>query len=372
MLLCILKSSWRGLLLCGLVHTLIITELRSDELRFPDGNVLVGNYITTEANRIIFDSRLLGRIQVNSSDVVLVRSGAPVGMPEEPLVVVLPRETTPTPEIVEAPVVATEIPVGLESTVSTQPVVVEGRNDAQLIQEAESASFVYRILSYINPLKGWQSRISFGYAWEQTSVRSEEATALFEATRKGDGSDFKFDMRYDYGTQKKEEQPKVLTRDRFRTTLRYREDIFKAYFLQLESDYSWNDIAGIDHDFRQNAGVGWRVFRGKPLSAGIVPMATLRYRELKTHSEGWDFLFTLAQDLRYEFNDQITLIQSASASWNPDDFDRSSYQFTVRLENKLTDRIFVNLMYENIFDYEVGIGFSRRNQRTHFLIGYKF
>jgi len=357
-----------------------LAVVRADELRFAGGDVVVGNYVGTEEGVIVFDSPVFGRITVAESDVKLVRTGAPVQMPMRPIAAV-----APVPEaasgVEAAPAQAVEPPVevaplaGGPPPMPTSPSSVDAvaaAVDEVASNEAAAKSLGYRILSLINPFKGWSSKLSFGYAWEKTAARTEDLTLGFEADRKGDGSEFKFSARYEYGTAMTEGGPEERVRDRVLSNFRYREDLGKRLFFQADANYQKDRIKEIEHELRQNAGVGYRVFIGDPLSASIVPKLTLRYRELETGSEGWDFLVTVSQDLRYAINERMTFIESAWLSWNPDDFRRSQYGVTLRLENRLTDRIFVDLAYENEFDYEVRVGLQPKRQRTLVLVGYKF
>lgn len=351
---------------CLAILLLLPFLLHADELRFRDGSVVVGNFISVESGFYVFDSPLLGRIYVNTADAELVRGEAPVGMPISPIVqfrlpepaVAIPV-TEPIPTVITAP--------------SEQPVQQrQAASDEAAIAEAKEVSLLYRVLASVNPLKGWKSRISVGYSLESSNVRTEDVTVLFNAERKGPGSDFKFNVRYDYGKQRQESQPSTILRDRFRSSLRYREDFSARFFFQTESDYHWDNIRGIEHDFRQNIGAGWRFIKTDRTSASLIPLATVRFQQMATHTEGWDFLFTLSQDFRLKVNERMTFIQSVSASWDADDLGRSGYQLSFRLENRLTDRIFMDLVYETNFDYAVGAGFNPRSQRTNVLVGYQF
>jgi putative salt-induced outer membrane protein YdiY len=348
-----------------LAFTIVAGALSGDELRFRDGDVLTGNFVRSEEGRIIFDSVVFGRISVAEADVQLVRTDAPAGMPARPLARIEPKE---------APAEQEPLVPAAAAPVTTGAVAAVTRDDAAAApaRAAGDPSLLRRMLQWVNPFKGWKSKFSVGYAWESTGVRTEDLTLIFDAQRKIDGSELKFNVRYEYGNRKVADEPAQLARDRLRGSLRYRNDIGERLFFQADTDYQKDRIKGIEHEFRMNSGLGWRVFIGEPLTASLVPKLTLRYKELQSVNEEWDFLFTLSQDLRYRITDRVSFIESASISWNPDHFDRSVYSLMLKLENRITDQVFVDLSYETEFDYEVDVGLESKSQRVLVLVSYVF
>lgn len=349
-----------GMGLCGIAGV-----IKADLLKLESGDVLSGSFVGMEEGAILFDSVLLGRIRVDAERAELIQRGMIASSEAKNWVEFLAVEASTTGADTAAPmagsaeVEAIAVAAAAEGAAAAEPETGEAK---AAVEEKPKGWFA-----------DWKQQIRVGYTWESSTVRNDDLAVRYTAERAFEKSSLRVEGRYEYGSRKSGDDPKVIVRDRWLASGRYRGDIYgDKFFLQLDSNYLRDQIKSIQHEFRQNVGIGWRFLNRERLKVSLVPQVTYRYLQLSGQPSSSESLFSLSQDLRYEFNERVVILQSASASWDPEAFTRSSYDFNARLEVSLTEAVFVNIAYEFEFDYEIDVGVDRKTQRTVLMLGWKF
>lgn len=318
---------------------------QADRLILESGDVLTGEYIGREDGRILFRSVLMGEIRVDAERGRVEREPAGEILPAGAWVEWVAEE-----EEAEEPVVEEEAAGASGEGESVPGLESEGGWWAQ-----------------------WEQRIRVGYSWESAESRTDDLSIRYEAGREWAGGSLRLQGRYEYGSSKDGDAEKVVVRDRWAGSLRYRSDFGgERWFLQLDGNYKRDELQEIAHEVRQNSGVGWRAVNREKWQITLLPQLTVRYLELMREQPGWDLLFSLRQDLRFRWSERVEFRQAAGISWDPDDFRRSNYELEFRMENRLTERLFLDLAYELEFDYELDFGVNSKTQRTILLLGYEF
>lgn len=318
---------------------------QADRLILESGDVLTGEYIGREDGRIIFRSVLMGEIRVDGQRGRVERDAAGEMTAEATAWV----ERVSDEQEAEEPVVEEEA-AGAIGVVEAVPAVAgEGGWWAQ-----------------------WDQRIRVGYSWESAEARTDDLSIRYEAGREWAGGTLRVQGRYEYGSSKDGDAGKVVVRDRWSGSLRYRSDFGKQWFVQLDGNYKRDQLQEIAHEIRQNSGVGWRAVDREKWQITFLPQVTVRYLELMREQPGWDLLLSLRQDFRYKWSERVEFRQAAGISWDPGDFHRSNYEWEFRMENRLTERLFLDLAYELEFDYELEMGINSKTQRTVLMVGYEF
>lgn len=321
-----------------LMSMLLIAPAFADRLLLESGDVLTGTYIGKEEGRLVFESNLMGRIHVDPSHAELVVESS----------------------------TSTVSPLGWLSV--RTPAAEDGESATSTEAPRTDPP------GFINfALRDWGQEIRIGYTWESATSRSDDFALRYSAKRQWDSGSLLFQGRYEYGSFKKDEEPKQVVRDRWQAGSRLRSDfIDDRFFLQVDAHFKRDEIKRIAREIRQKTGIGWRIFRSEKLQADILPQVTFRYLKLMDSEPGWETLLSLTQSLRYQLNERVAFLQAAGVTWSPDAWRRSGYDFQANLENKLTEALFINLGYELEFEYQLDMGIDRRTQRTILLLGWKY
>jgi opacity protein-like surface antigen len=334
----------RSILTVASLYWLLTTVGLADVLHLANGDRLTGTWQGTENGQVVFISELLGPVRVAEAQVLRVERSEAV--------------------VAEAPATA---PAVAPAAAAAAPVAAApAAPDTE-----EKASVLLRALDFLNPLKDWDSRLSAGYTWLGGQTSRHNFFLMYEATRKRELSEWQARGRWDYGSTRIDKQTAIKIEDRYRFSLQYRRNLLKQVFVQSLTQYNRDHIKLIDHDFEQSIGIGWRMFDTQRLRVTFTPSYTARYRQIALASSGWQSLFSLFQDLRYEITPRVIFTEEAAISFEPDETSKSDYRFHLKLENKLTDRLSVDLRYEYAFEYRVGLGIERKDQKFIAAMGYR-
>lgn len=318
----------------------------ADRLVLDSGDVLTGDYVGRENGKILFDSVLMGLIRVDGRRATVEEGGAE-----------------------DAPLPGAE--GWVEVVLSDAEADMPGPTDRQAAQ-GEAAVAAEEEEEPAGWWSGWTQQVRLGYNWESAESWSDDLSVRYQAERSWEGGSFRVAGRYEYSSSKAEGAPRTVVRDRWAGSLRYRSDIGERWFVQVDGDYKRDEIQEIAHEVRQNTGLGWRAWPGDDWQLTLLPQVTVRYLELMREQPGWNLLLSLRQDIRWQVHERIILRQSAGLSWDPEDQRRSNYDLELRVENRLTEDLFLDLAYELEFDYQLDRGIDGKTERAVVLIGYEF
>lgn len=316
------------------------TGLFADTLVLSNGDQLTGTVISETETELVFHSELLGKLVVPKVSVASVQrdAGESVSEPES---------------LIRAKV--NQIAPALEPTLL-----------------AEEPGVFLKTLDFINPFKGWESKLSLGYSWFGGETSRHNWFILFEANRKFTHSEWKVRGRWDYSSTRLDKDTALKTEDRFQTALQYRRNWAERWFTQSRTHYQKDQIRRIKHDFEQSLGIGWRMLDNPGLRILWIPSYTLRYRDLAGQEPGWQSRFSLFQELQYDIHPRVILRQDASIGFEPSETSRADYYFGVNLENRITERLSVDLRFEYRFQYLTGLGVDGHERKFLAAMGYRF
>jgi hypothetical protein len=342
--------------------------LNSAVVTLSNGDRLSGEpRLAADGNQIQIAHPLLGTIPVPSaavSSIDGVATAAWIAAQSAPLpgAPVAAAPTDPAP-------VADVAPAALTGTDDDDAASADQRRDWR---RRFYSSALLNTLDWLNPLKDWKSKLTVGYTWRSEENSNHDFLFLYEADRKRDLSEWKLGLRWDYGTVKIGDNPQQVREDKYRANLQYRRTIWDHFFVQSRSQYQKDIVRLIDHDIDQSLGIGWWIYRGKDVRVSFLPSYTLRYREINGLVNNFVSMVTLTQDFSWKITRWATFTEEAAMSFEPHDLENSDYRLTLKLENKISDRLSLDFRYEYTFEYTVGVGIDKKAQRFISALGYRF
>jgi putative salt-induced outer membrane protein YdiY len=201
----------------------------------------------------------------------------------------------------------------------------------------------------INPLSAWKSNLSVGLGFLSGVKDSRSSAVSFDTERKWNGNELRFEILQQYEMTTANGVDNV-SQDNLKVLGRYRRDISARFFLQSESQYSYDNVKAIDLDLRESVGLGWRVIKGEKLTLSLTPAFTAQYQEVA--GECLDPLFspTLFEELAWELNASTGFRQEFSVLFPVNGDADPSWHTSLALKRRLTDVFSLNLLY--IYDYD--------------------
>ncbi|MGC4073336.1 MAG: DUF481 domain-containing protein [Nibricoccus sp.] len=317
------------------------------ELRLKNGDTLRGEHIKTENGLITFKSPVLGTILVPAADAKVVN------VPDTPVesLVGLPPAQSPAPTTAAAPPSDSTAKVAAASALSTAPAQATGPA----------------------PKPKWKGKIEFGY--QQQSGRRDIVTGSLridaESAVKTDNL-FKASSRVIYGRQNDQTNS-----ERYEASFRWRHELSDRTFTQTLTSYYIDRVKHIDHNFEQNAGLGYRFIKtGRHLlNAGLG--GTGQYRETLGVPENWIYLSEFFQDYSYKISGRLSFIQDSGVLYSTkpifhgkEPAENYRIRFNTALQGRVTERVSLNLRYEYEYDNSVANPALRADQRVTSSIGY--
>jgi putative salt-induced outer membrane protein YdiY len=293
-------------------------------LRLRNGDRVTGELLRRENGKIYFRSPIMGEIAVSESSAVVVEEP---DTPVESLVGLPPSE-------------AADYPLSTDPSPTSK-----GR---------------------------WRGKLEFGY--QQQAGRSEATNFSFrtDAERNQDALGTKANIRILYG-----EQDNTVSTERYDASLRFRYALSKRAFAQSLSSYTTDRIKGVDYNFEENIGAGYRLFKSLRHAANAGLGATLQARGVNGATEDTKLLSELFQDYTYRINGRLTFLQDASLLYSPryvdngeSDMPNYRLRFNTALQGKVSERVSLNLRYEYEFDNTVPYTTEKQDQRITSSIGY--
>lgn len=316
------------------------TGLAADVLVLSNGDRLSGVVVAESGGEVVFDSAILGEVVVPRASIAAIE----------------------------------RVPESLQSAGSLEIAMETGEliESPTTTASAEEPSVILKVMDFINPFKGWESKLSLGYSWFGGETSRHNWFVLLEANRKFAHSEWKVRGRWDYSRTRIDEKTVLKTEDRYQANMQYRRNWTERLFAQSRTNYQKDSIRRIEHDFEQSLGIGWRMIDASRLRISWIPSYTLRYRELAGKESGWHSRLSLFQDLYYQIHPRIILKQDASVSFEPAETSRAEYYLGANLENRITERLSVNLRFEYRFQYLLGQGIDGHERKFLAAMGYRF
>lgn len=339
----------RILLFSAIIQSVTSLAVALDELRFPNGERLVGRIVEESETDVKFSSNSLGELTVRKSAAQIVRNVP--NTPVESLVGIapLPAPSSPVPRARSeaAPVAATAPP-----PVATTP--------------------------------PWQGKVELGFRHLDGRQNSLNFDLRASAERKLERDSLLANARFLYG-----EQNDVPSNDRLDASFRWRRQLGARVFAQSLTSYSRDEIKRIDHNWEQNFGAGFEIFKNDTHTVNLGAGLTGQYREAQSVASGMFGLVEVFEDYSFRINGRLTLVQNAVVQYSPDGQgqftsvpnqpsntgdggENYKLRFNTTLQGKISERVSLNLRYEYERDNAVIERQARADQRITSSLGYAF
>ena len=322
-------------------------SLAATELRLANGDVLRGEHIKTENGLIHFKSPVLGTLLIASTEA----------------------------EVADVPDTPVESLVGLPPTKSASASVGDKAPPtapATVAKPSPKATPSSRTASNA-PKAKWKGKIEFGY--QQQSGRREMVNGSLRVDIENSTKTanlFKASGRALYGKQNAQ-----VNSERYEASFRWRHEFGERMFTQTLSSYLSDRVKRIDHNYEQNAGLGYRFIQHQRhvLNAGLG--ATAQYREALGVTEDIVYLGEFFQDYSYKINGRLSFLQESNALYASkpvlhagQEADNYRVRFNTALQGKVSERVSLNLRFEYEYDNTVVNPALRADQRVTSSIGY--
>ncbi len=196
----------------------------------------------------------------------------------------------------------------------------------------------------------WDSSLTAGFNLKTGRADSRSYNFMFWSERRGKRGEARVEASHEFEQTIDSVGTRTIARDRARGLLRLRQNLNERSFLQSNSQYSNAYALGIDHDFRQSLGVGWRFANTQRLQISLTPALTAQYQEVRGATDGVFLAPSIFQELVYSLNERVTLREEINALFPVQNSQDPTYGFLVRMETKLAASLSFNIEYDYDFD----------------------
>ncbi len=317
--------------LCLPLLPLLALAAHADTLQLANGDRLQGRLVAREAGSLRWESPILG--------VVTVRESQATVLPDSPT-----------------------LPPQANTAVATAPAAPAG------------------------PAAKPRSKTTIESGLSLQSGRSDRAdiNLRFESTYEHRRNTFRTQAKYLYS-----KADGAVTTDRTEAAFRWRRELDHRWFGQTNTSYLSAKVKGIDHNFEQNIGLGYRLIKTERTQASLGAGLTGQYRQIADVDTGHGLFGEVFQDFaikltpRLDFGEDFALLYSPSSRGiriRPDgtvqviDDTVANYKHTLKafLRGKLTETLSLALRYEYEFDNTYVSDSEKADQRITTTLGYTF
>jgi putative salt-induced outer membrane protein YdiY len=290
------------------------------------GDRLSGKIVAKDNASITLETRFLGRVVVPASAVAKVTDDAPVAAKAEPP---LPPPSPPT--------------------------------------RPPQSGFWARV----NPLAGWKSNLSVGLGYLSGVKDSRSSAIAFDTERKWTLDELRFELLQQYEMTTTDGQDNV-SQDSLKVLGRYRHNVSERIFLQSETQYSYDNVKGIDTDVRESLGLGWRVINGKTLTLALTPAVTAQYQVIEGDALDPIYSPTLFEEFSWTLNPSTGFRQEFSVLFPVNGDADPTWHASFSLKRRLSGIFSLNLLYVYDYDGTVGEGVEAAQQSLNLMLGASF
>ncbi|MFA5257917.1 MAG: DUF481 domain-containing protein [Opitutales bacterium] len=315
-------------------------------VELANGYKLEGEIVGRDENSVQILSPVMGRIDVPMSNVANIVEDAPA---------------------------AGDVPAADVQEVASAPATSSVQTVAEPAVEAVSQDGrITTFLRRINFLRKWKTDLSLGLSVLSGQTNSRSTSVAFSTERKWETQELRFAILQQYEVTSRDTGGDDVTRDMFKLTGRYRQDISERIFWQSETQYSYDNVKRIDTDLRESLGVGWRVIEGDKLNITLTPALTMQYQVVQGEDTDITYSPTLFEELTYDWTADTSLRQELSALFPVNGDSDPSYHFSLDLKHKLGKYISANLLYIYDYDGSMPAGLDANQQSLNVMLGVTF
>jgi putative salt-induced outer membrane protein YdiY len=357
-----------------------------DVLVLANGDRITGQWIETTDEVIVFQSPLLGLLEVDATQATVERESVPGPSERRALSDELNEATTevgpprPSEETgkSEAPEVVAEAEAPVEapkaSDVAKTVPPPFGRPVFATWRRFWEKNPVFAFLAEYYPLIAWDNKLELGFDLEMGEKESRNYLFRYSTKEEWERSSLLFEGSYEYSESVSSEGERTTTRDRLRSRLRYRYDFRKLFFVEAETRYRRNLVSKIYHELGQTVGIGYRLFDTEKMKLSFTPSVGVAYQDIDGSEKSFGYLAVFSEDLSYAFSERLKVTQESSLTYQPTEENDSAYiaEFATKLTNMLNQRLSLNLRYEVTYDDRVKDSIAKTNQTVSVSLGAEF
>ena len=366
------------------------STVHAAELHLRNGDRITGELTYRADGKIYFRSRLAGDIVVLETDGVVIET---VDTPVESLTGLPPsKQETPVASAPKVP--PPNLPADTKTTTATKATVPPSSTTVATTPAkapaatgkpaaATPAAPASKTAAAPKPSR-WKGKLEFGFQQQSGRLDTLNTSLRADAEREKGRNQYKASGRVLYG----EQSDKVST-DRTDASLRWRHQLSARVFAQSVTSYLSDAIKKIDHNYEQNVGVGYTLYKRDRHVINVGGGITGQYRDMAIIDQAFTGLAEIFEDYTYRINGRLTFLQDVLAQYSPVSQDKYTLRnntivpidgsvqnyrirFNTTLQGKITDRISMNLRYEYEFDNTIVQGAEKSDQRISSTLGYAF
>lgn len=300
----------------------IASTARCATIELANGYKLEGTILSRDDKALHLDTPLLGKVDIPLSNVVKI-SGEEKAR-EQPATA---AQATPAP-----------VPATTKATAST-PAVSEAKTTSESIDA---------FLERIRLLKGWKTDLAIGLGYVSGEKDSANTTVTFNTEHKWTSQEFRYELLQEYEKVAAPHGDDYVSKDRLKTSARYRHDISERIFGGFKSSYSYDSIKEIDRDLSESLGIGWRAFKTPRLNLTFTPACTLQKQIIRGESKDIIYSPTFFEELTYDLTKTTSLRQEFTVLFPVNGGNDNSYHFSLTFKSMLSDHLSLNFLY--LFD----------------------
>lgn len=217
----------------------------------------------------------------------------------------------------------------------------------------------------------WNSRFTVGALWEEGPSDKREIDLRLQAEAIFENQEWFYFLDYEYGLRGTGANTSK-SDDNYGGGVRGRFNLREHMFLQSRSSYLKDLIKGINEEFEQSVGLGWRLYETENLELNVIPALTARYQDITRDGTEWTPLSTLFLDVSYAFNERVRLEHESSVSFQAEEGEVFTYELVTQLLAALNDSLDATLRYTVSFDSNLDPGIEDTSRKLSLGLGVRF
>ncbi|MCH8474353.1 MAG: DUF481 domain-containing protein [Opitutales bacterium] len=219
-------------------------------------------------------------------------------------------------------------------------------------------------------LESIEGKVELGYLFQSGRTDRDEISARLDLRRDVAPNEYRFTSEFLYGKQDGDKSS-----DRYALRFRWRHTFAQHFFTELSTSYEKDRIREIRHRAEQDFALGYRYINRDDLVASVGPGFTIQFEELQVSNDNhdtWNYLATVFQDVRWQFNDSWRLEQDSRFLIEPSDTDDFFYRFNLGLIGKMTEQVSLSVRYSLLYENQTPPDVPSTEQRLVTSLGYSF
>lgn len=343
-------------MICVALAVGLPASIRATTLILSNGDRLTGRVIKRADGKVYFHSDLLGDIVAPENIVRLVES---------------PSQTTPSlhgSAPMTQPAARVAVPLVASTTATAAPESHPPHPAATPVVQTRRPR--------------WTGKVEFGYANQESTVRTVNVTLHAEIERTVGADNFL--LKDSYGYSISAGQPNTEMDD---ASLRWRHSVSGRMFLQSLTSYDSDKIRLVRNREEENVGVGYKVIGSSRQTVDVGAGVSGLYLDAVGVQPGFGYLGNVFQDYSWKINEHLSLTEDTSVQFSPETPGHYVYALAANtplypskqdrvfnlhtvLQDKITNRLSLNLRLEYGYESAIPNPSARGDERITSTLGF--